>query len=109
MGYETKLSTSSFPGRSRGAHFQEANSNLLKAMDGDEAFAMSMNDMIPGIRDQLVGPRGGVSRGGPRLWTWHHAQEPGVMQLVPTAQHTPPGALHGLLHPGGRGGMAIWG
>lgn len=31
------------------------------------------------------------------------------MQLVPYEQHVAPGPIQGSLHPGGKGGMAIWG
>ena len=77
-------------------------------MDSDAAFSQSMENMIPGLRDQLVGPRS-ISRGPPTDWTWHHATEPGVMQLVPRIQHTAPGDLQQLFHPGGFGGYSIWG
>lgn len=46
---------------------------------------------------------------------WHHAHPDtvdgrfGVMQLVPTYQHTPGSSFWATLHPGNRGGFAIWG
>lgn len=110
VAYETKLSPDMYPGLSRGAHFQAANSDLLQAMNSDPQFEAAMNDLIPGIRDSLVGPRGGISRTSPSsLWTWHHAPEEGVMQLVPRIQHQAPGLLQQLFHPGGVGGFSIWG
>ncbi|MCB1692221.1 MAG: HNH endonuclease [Pseudomonadales bacterium] len=45
----------------------------------------------------------------PAGWTWHHAQEPGVMQLVPRVQHAPGSIFQDVLHPNGRGGYSIWG
>ena len=42
--------------------------------------------------------------------TWHH--EPnrvGILQLVPTEQHTASGPIQSVLHPNGRGGMQNWG
>ena len=108
VAFQTSLNNGSYPGASRGRHFQEANTNLLDAMNGDPGFSQAMENLIPGIRDQLQGPRA-VSRAPPKGWTWHHASEPGVMQLVPFDQHTAAGPLQDLFHPGGMGGMAIWG
>ena len=39
------LDPASYPGLSRGAHFQEANESLLTAMEGDPEFAQSMQDL----------------------------------------------------------------
>jgi len=77
-------------------------------MDSNAAFSQSVEGLIPGLRYQLVGPRS-ISRGAPTGWTWHRAAEPGVMQLVPRIQHTVPGNLQQLFHPGGVGGYSIWG
>ena len=110
IAYETEIPSNLYPGRSRGAHFQAANRSLLEAMDNDSEFDQAMNVLIPGIRKSLVGPRGGISRGAPSpLWTWHHAADEGVMQLVPRIQHEAPGNLQKLFHPGGVGGFSIWG
>lgn len=109
IAYETHVSSQFYPGRSRGKHFQESNRALVDAMDSDREFAKMMDDLIPGIRDELVGPRGGISRQPPTDWTWHHAAGPGQMQLVPHIQHTAPGNLQKLFHPGGIGGYSIWG
>ena len=110
VAYQTRIPSSAYPGRSRRFHFQKANENLLKAIDTDPAFARAMEDLIPNLRQQLVGPRA-VSRRAPRPWAWHHAPESGVMQLVPKIQHTAPGPLQKLLHPipRGRGGWWLWG
>ena len=40
--FETRLSPTSYPGVSRGRHFQEANENLLRAMEGNAGLAQSM-------------------------------------------------------------------
>ncbi len=45
----------------------------------------------------------------PAGWTWHHAKETGVMQLVPRNQHTPGSVFWDTMHPGGKGGYSIWG
>ncbi len=52
------------------------------------------------LGDQHLGEKG-RSMG----WTWHHAEELGVMQPVPRDQHT----AWDTIHPTGRGGFAIWG
>ncbi|QYN18941.1 HNH endonuclease [Amycolatopsis sp. DSM 110486] len=110
VAYETKISEDTYPGRSRAAHFQAANRDLAAAMDSDQEFADSMEDLIPGIGDSLVGSRGGISRRSPSpLWTWHHAADDGLMQLVPRIQHESSGNLQNLFHPGGVGGFSIWG
>ena len=108
VAFETRLPRDAYPGRSRAYHFQRANDSLVQAMDADPNFAAAMESLIPDLRVQLVGPRGGISRQPPQGWTWHHATEPGVMQLVPEVQHTAP-ALRHLFHPGGRGGYSLWG
>ncbi|MGO9372981.1 MAG: HNH endonuclease [Syntrophobacteraceae bacterium] len=53
----------------------------------------------------FLNPRCGAT---PSDWIWHHANETGVMQLVPEAQHTPGSAYWSTLHPSGRGGYSIW-
>jgi len=107
VAFEVKLPTSMYPGVSVGKHFQEANTQLLRAMDSDPVFATMMNDLIPGVQGQLTKPRS-VSRKSPTDWTWHHATDEGIMQLVPSVQHWDP-SLWWMLHPGNRGGMSIWG
>jgi hypothetical protein len=108
VAYETRLRPTSYPGISRAAHFQEANANLLADLDAYPEFAKSMDELIPGLRSQLVGARS-VSRAPPVGWTWHHATEPGVLQLVPRVQHQAPGPIQRLFHAGGDGGYSIWG
>jgi hypothetical protein len=109
VGFRSRLPQASYPGRSRAHHYQEANRDLLKTLDQDPAFAARMEDMIPVLRSQLRGAGGAVSRRPPEGWTWHHAAEEGVMELVPRIQHRAPGHLRELLHPGGRGGFSTWG
>lgn len=106
VAYETKLSPTSYPGVSRGAHFQEANENFLQAMEGDAAYAQDMQSL--GINLQRT-PTGLAPRTSPSGWTWHHAEEPGVMQLVPRTQHQPGSIFQDALHPNGKGGYSIWG
>ena len=104
--FQTELRTSSYPDILRPAHFQEANENLLQAMESDPQFAQQMQEA--GVNLQRT-PTGVAPRTSPVGWTWHHAPEPGVLQLVPRWQHTPGSIFWGTLHPGGQGGYAIWG
>jgi len=87
-------------------HFQEANESLLRMMEADSGFAQSMRKM--GINLERT-PTGLAPRQPPAGWSWRHAQEPGVMQLVPRPQHTPGSIFWETLHPGGQGGYSIWG
>ncbi len=109
VAYETRLSSSDYPKVSEAKHFQIANRNLLRAMDADPQFAKGMDTLIPGLRRFLAGPKGGIPRRSPPGWTWHHAAEPGLLQLVPYVQHKPGSILQRILHPGGKGGYYIWG
>ena len=45
----------------------------------------------------------------PTNWVWHHDVGVGVMQLFPKIQHTTGSVFWETMHPGGLGGMAIWG
>jgi hypothetical protein len=109
VAFRTELPESAYPGLSRGAHFQMANRQLLQAMNDDAEFSSMMDELSPGIGTDLVGPGGGISRSSPAGWTWHHATDEGVMELVPRVQHQAPGPIQDLLHPGGVGGYSIWG
>ncbi len=50
-------------------------------------------------------PRGLAPEAAPRGWTWHHADEPGLMQLVKRSEHEA-GMFRRVFHPDkGRGGF----
>jgi A nuclease of the HNH/ENDO VII superfamily with conserved WHH len=106
VAFETKLSPRSYPGVSRPAHFQEANESLLRTMEGQADFAGIMGDLRIGMERTSTGL---APRTPPAGWTWHHAEEPGVMQLVPRSQHAWESIFQDALHPNGRGGYSIWG
>ena len=106
VAFEMRLSRSSYPGVSRGVHFREANEALLTAMEDDPQFAQMMQEAGVNLERTATGF---APRTPPAGWTWHHAEDPGVMQLVPRALHTPGSIFWDALHPGGRGGYAIWG
>jgi hypothetical protein len=103
--FETKLSPASYRA-SRNAHSQEANENLLQRMEGDADHARIMQDAGIDLRRT---PTGLAPRTPPAGFTWHHAEEPGVMQLVPEQQHDPGSMFQRILHPNGRGGYSKWG
>ncbi len=103
--YETKLKPTSYRA-SRDAHYQEANENLLREMEGDADHARIMQDAGVDLQRTLTGL---APRTPPDGFTWHHAEEPGVMQLVPRQQHERGSVFQDALHPNGRGGYSKWG
>ncbi len=105
-GFSVRLSSSSYPGVSRGRHAQEANEQLLRAMETNAEFNAQMREL--GINLQRTAT-GLAPRDPPTNWTWHHTAEPGVLHLVPQPQHAPGSAWYNALHPQGRGGYSIWG
>ena len=104
--YEMKLSKESYPGVSRGRHFQEANESLLKAIESDKDFAGNMKRL--GVNLERT-PTGLAPRKPPEGWTWHHEIDEGSMRLVPRSQHTLGSEFWKVLHPDGYGGYAVWG
>jgi HNH/ENDO VII superfamily nuclease len=107
VAFEMKLKLSSFR-KPRPSHFQEANEALLMSIEGDPEFALAMERL--GIKIQRT-PTGLAPRKPPAGWTWHHADEPGVMQLVPRSQHEPGTIFQDVLHPHPKsgGGYSKWG
>jgi len=107
VAFETKLNPKSYRGVSRPRHYQEANEALLKAIESDPEFAQDLANIGLIIRRTR---RGFAPRRPPPGWTWHHATEPGVMQLVPRAQHTSGSIFWRTLHPhpGAAGGYSLW-
>jgi hypothetical protein len=90
----------------RAAHFEAANANLLADMKAHPELATITKKLGIEVPVRVDGTPKGQSPAG---WPWHHVPgRPGVMQLVPTAQHTG-SAWQWLLHPFGRGGFAEWG
>lgn len=108
VAFETKLNPKSYPGLSRRRHYQEANEALLRAIESDPEFAQGSQSI--GLMMQRT-PTGRAPRSPPAGWSWHHAEEPGVMQLVPRAQHKSGSIFQDVLHPHryGGGGFSIWG
>jgi len=89
-------------GRSDSVHFNRANAALDQALQSDPEFAQRMEQLIPGVQNRVSSVGG---RQNPESWTWHHDESPGVLQLVPSADHWDNWAVY---HPTGRGGYAIW-
>jgi hypothetical protein len=106
VAFEMKLRPGSYPGVSRGRHFQEANKALLDAMEKEPELAAQLREL--GISLDRT-PTGAVPRSAPDQWVWHHAETPGTMQLVPKSQHDPSSSFWWVLHPDGRGGYYLWG
>jgi DNase/tRNase domain of colicin-like bacteriocin len=105
VAFETTLSEGSRVA-SRATHIAEANGALHAGMKASPELASSMRQL--GI-EMAPGARGAFPRTPPAGWTWHHELEPGVMRLVPRAQHTIGSPWWGALHPAGEGGYSIWG
>jgi hypothetical protein len=107
VAFETKLATNLYPGKSYYMHFKAANTALSNAMASDADFANSMSKL--GISIPYAS-RGRIILGNsPANWVWHHDVGAGVIQLVPKAQHTTGSIFWNTMHPGGVGGMSIWG
>jgi hypothetical protein len=88
-----------------GAGTREAHKVLANR---DMAAATSDMEFARMLLSMKVKPVGGT--GTPAGFRWHHATDrPGVMQLVPEAQHAPGSLFQDVLHPGGSGGFAQWG
>jgi hypothetical protein len=91
-------------------HFNRANAALDNAMAADPQLAALIEKISPGAADR-VGLAGG--RQTPVDMVWHHAAPEtvndavGVMQLVTKTDHW--GDFWAAMHPGNRGGFAIWG
>lgn len=107
VAYETTLKSTSYPGVSRGKHFQEANESLLIAMEKNTDFAGMMKDMGVNLSRTKTGLAPREPAAG---WTWHHGQLPGQVQLVPRWQHYSGNKVFWeMLHPNNKGGYSIWG
>lgn len=106
VAYEVKLDTSVW-GRSDKVHFNRANGALDDAFKADADFAAAMNKLSAGATDRVSSVGG---RQTPLGYTWHHDATPGVLQLVPSAQHSPGSVFWRTLHPdpGAAGGYSIW-
>lgn len=84
----------------RASHFSSANKALIATMQSDAAFAKSIDDLGIKIDRMDRSPAG---------WSWHHVpDQPGVMQLIPRAQHQG-GAWQSILQPDQVGGFKLWG
>jgi hypothetical protein len=107
VAFEMRLKLSSYR-KSRRTHVQEANEALLGSVESDPEFARAMRQQGIEIRRT---PTGLAPRKSPDDWTWHHAEEPGVMQLIPRSQHDRGTIFQGVLHPHrrGGGGYSKWG
>jgi hypothetical protein len=107
VAFEMNLSRELYPFKGPASHFRAANRALDNAITSDEAFANIMTDLkieVPKTHTGAVTPKKIPG------WVWHHhSSEPGVMQLVPQAQHTTGSPFWKVLHPTGKGGMAVWG
>jgi hypothetical protein len=106
VAFETQIASDLYPGKDAYSHFKAANTALANAIASDASFANSIKELgiiVP------VGKGGTITGRKIDGWVWHHSVDAGVMQLVPQTQHTAGSIFWETMHPGGRGGMAIWG
>jgi RHS repeat-associated protein len=102
VAFETTLSKNLYPGVNASRHLTAANKVMLSTMDD-----VTMKNLNIVMKTR---PNGSIiMNSSPHNWVWHHDVGSGVMQLVPKAQHTPGSIFLNTLHPGGQGGMSIWG
>ncbi len=99
--YRTTIDRSVW-GRGERVHFNRANANLDADLQAHPEFAQRMDDHYPGVRDAVSRHSSSVT---PYNLTWHHSEDPGVMELVPYDDHQTNSSIY---HPTGRGGYAIW-
>ena len=104
--FQMILDPSLYPGGSRPRHFQAANEALLVVMERNPDFATALREA--GIILERT-KRGLAPRTAPPGYTWHHALDTGVMQLVPRYQHDPGSIFQKALHPNRKGGFYFWG
>jgi len=106
VAFEVKLPSNLYPGKGYYSHFKAANVSLSEAMASDASFGSSISKLGIDIPRSSTGSILGKS---PTGWVWHHNMEAGVMQLVPKIQHSTGSMFWNTMHPGGVGGMSIWG
>ncbi len=88
-------------------HFAKANESLHHKMQKHPEYAAKMEKKYPGIGEHVSpGKQGAFSTDPPPGTTWHHADEPGKLQLVDRADHR---KYHKIHHPDGTGGRNKWG
>jgi hypothetical protein len=102
VAFETTLSSNLYPGVNASRHLTAANKAMLSTMDD-----VTMKNLNIVMKTRSNGSI--IMNSSPHNWVWHHDIGTGVMQLVPKAQHTPGSIFWNTLHPGGQGGMSIWG
>ncbi len=102
VAHQMTLSSNLYPGVNASRHFTAANRSMLSTLDD-----ATMNNLNIVMKTR---PNGSIIMNrSPHNWVWHHDVGNGVMQLVPKIQHSPGSIFWKTLHPGGRGGMSIWG
>ena len=83
-----------------------ANEALLSAMKSNPEFAERMSQLRVDVPRTAPGEVKGASPDG---WSWHHAAEPGVMQLVPRERHRAGNPFREAMYSDRRGGFAVRG
>ncbi|MJU52050.1 hypothetical protein DOW40_21975 [Salmonella enterica subsp. enterica] len=104
--YQHQLPTGDYT-KSDDYHFKNANEGLYNAMNQDPQLRASLERRYPGIYEHVSpGARNGYSSEPPRGTTWHHANQPGSLELVDFEHHRKYSKIY---HPDGTGGRNKWG
>jgi RHS repeat-associated protein len=100
--FEMTLNKNLYPGVNASRHITAANKAMLSSMDN-----IAMKNLKISMKTRSNGSI--IMNSSPNNWVWHHNIRKGIMQLVPKAQHSSGSIFWNTLHPGGKGGMSIWG
>ncbi|EUJ10302.1 Rhs family protein [Methylophilaceae bacterium 11] len=93
-------------GSTRGSHRASANRNLANMLFSDSELSGMFNQILN--HDVLPHMQTGKSLLNPQGTVWHHpANNPSVMQLLRSGEHTNP-ALQSIMHPEGIGGYGTF-
>jgi hypothetical protein len=90
--------------RSDSVQFRLGNKAFIGKMKSDTSYRRDILGRNPKLKTWMEGSPN-LSNSPPGA-TWHHHETPGVLVLVHRADHS---TNHGLYHPTGLGGRAIWG
>jgi large repetitive protein len=102
VAYQMQLDEVDF-NKGPGTHTRRLNESLFKAMERDQRFADQMEELMPGVKENMKMNNMGKVQDGHRS---HHAHSStvdgkyGVMQYAPTTQHKKGSPYWDLMHPG---------
>jgi len=83
--------------------FKLANESFLNKIKSDSAFRKNLYKRHPELEAWV---KNGNRESSPKGFTWHHSQQPGLLELVDRYDHRHNSRYY---HVNGKGGRAIWG